>query len=91
MRFIEFLTETSNFKKLQQNKKPLTKEERKLVMKKKAVWHHGLNGGETPAVWKSVDDKGNITYVTHTHRAYNTSRTLKGAINRFHTFIKGTA
>lgn len=85
------LTEAGEFKDLQKNKQPLTPEERKIVMDKKAVWH--FNGGApSPAVWKSVNPKTNkVTYVTHTHRAYNTAPTLKGAIGRFHSFIKSTA
>ena len=38
---------------LKERRVPLTPEERKLVMESKAVWHHGPNGEETPAVWKS--------------------------------------
>lgn len=80
------------FKTLQQNKEPLTPEEREQVMKSGAVWHMGSdNGAASPAVWKSSDSKGKRTYVTHTHRAYNTAPTLRGAISRFHKFIKGTA
>ena len=60
-------------------------------MDKKAVWHRGPGGQESPAVWKSVDKNGKTTYVTHTHRVYNTARTLKGAIGRYHRFIKSTA
>ena len=86
------LCEGSNdFKSLQKNKKPLTDEERQECFKCKAVWHHSPNGGETPAVWKSEDKKGDMTYVTHTHRAFNTAPTLKGAIDRYHKFIKGTS
>lgn len=89
----EILTEGgAQFDKLQKNKKPLTPEEREQVMKAKAVWHHGPNGEATPAVWKSVDPKTKkTTYVTHTHRAYNTATTLKGAISKYHSFIKDTA
>jgi len=83
------------FKKLQKHKKPLTPEERALVMKSKAVWnfHFGRDGKRqaTPAVWKSVQPDGRTIYVTNTHRAFNTAPTVKGAINRYHTFIKGTA
>lgn len=88
---IMLLTESSEFKKLQQNKVPLTPEERKIVMDRKAVWH--FNGGApSPAVWKSVDPKTKkTTYITNTHRAYNTAPTLKGAIGRYHSFIKSTA
>ena len=89
--FREFLKEQSEFQKLQKNKVSLTAEEREEVMKRKAIWHHGPNGEETPAVWKSVDKNGKATYVTNTHRAYNTAPTLKGAIGRYHDFIKGTA
>ena len=81
----------SKFKILQDNKKPLTPEERDIVMQANAVWHHGPNGEPSPAVWKSVDKMGKVTYVTHTHRAYQTRPTLRGAINTFHSFIKTTA
>ncbi len=60
------------------------------VMKSKAVWHHGPKGEETPAVWKSIV-KGETYFITNTHRAYNITRTLKGTIDRYHKFIKGTA
>ena len=91
--FQEFLLERANaFEILKKNRKPLTDEERKECMDSKAVWHHGPKGEETAAVWKSVNPKtGEITYVTNTHRAYNTATTLKGAIERYHKFIKGTA
>ena len=78
------------FDVLKKNKVELTDEERAEVMKAKAVWHHGPNGEETPAVWKSEVD-GKTWYVTNTHRAYNIRPTLKGAISRYHKFIKGTA
>ena len=98
MRFVEFLTEwelieerKSSFEILQKNKVPLTAEEREEVMTKKAVWHHGPHGEETPAVWKSKGRNGKFTYVTNTHRAYNKAPTLKGAIARYHNFIKITA
>lgn len=90
MRFTEFLVE-SKFDNLKKNKKPLTDEERAEVMKAKAVWHHGLNGEATPAVWKSVDKNGKTTYITNTHRVYNTAPTLKGAIHKYHTVVKQTA
>lgn len=77
--------ETNSFKALQDNKKSLTEEERAIVKEKKATWSDGRS-----AVWKSEKD-GKTTYVTHTHRAYNTAPTLKGAIGRFHDFIKSTA
>lgn len=89
----KFLNEAkkSKFKKLEDNKVPLTDEERKKVMDADAVWHHGLNGKPSPAVWKSIDKNGKVTYVTNTHRAYQDRPTLKGAISIYHSFIKGTS
>ena len=78
------------FKVLEKNKVPLTDDERNEVMNRKAVWHHGPNGEETPAVWKSKVN-GKEVFITNTHRAYNATTTLKGAIKRYHDFIKGTA
>ena len=91
MKLRELIEKKSKFQVLQDNKVKLDPEERAEVMKKKAVWH--FNGGApSPAVWKSKNPKtGKITYITNTHRAYNTAPTLKGAINRYHKFIKGTA
>jgi hypothetical protein len=87
---LEYLCE-GEFKRLQRNKVPLTPEERKEVMDKKAVWHFSGRGA-SPTVWKSIDPKTKkVTYITNTHRAYNTAPTLKGAISRYHKFIKGTA
>lgn len=106
MRFIEYLLEDwnmltektkSKFEKLQDNKIPLEPEEREICLKRKSVWHHGTHDSKcsphckVPAVWKSKNKDGKITYVTNTHRAYNTAPTLKGAIKKFHDFIKGTA
>lgn len=94
------LEKQSEFSKLEKNKVPLTPEERAEVFKQDAVWHYGYsidpNTGEkvqkVSAVWKSKDPKtGEITYITNTHRAWNKAPTLKGAISRYHKFIKGTA
>lgn len=85
------LTEATDFKKLKKNRVELTDEERAECMKREAVWHFSPKNKPSPAVWKSVNDDGDVTYVTNTHRAYNTAKTLKGAIGRFHKFIKGTA
>lgn len=81
----------SSMEILKENKIPLTDDERAKCLKEKAVWHHGPNGEESPAVWKSKNSKGKITYVTNTHRAYNTADTLEGCIKKFHDFIKSTA
>lgn len=85
------ITESTEYKTLEKNKVPLTPEEREEVMKSKAIWHHGPKGAPSPAVWKSKGKDGKFTYVTATHRAFNTAKTLKGAISRYHKFIKGTA
>ncbi|HAM40061.1 MAG TPA: hypothetical protein DCP69_01645 [Candidatus Omnitrophica bacterium] len=84
------MAKKSHFQVLKENKKPLSKAERDVVMKAKAVWHHGPNGEKTPAVWKS-EINGKPVYVTNTHRAYQDAPTVKGAISKFHKTIKGTA
>lgn len=82
----------SKFEKLEDNKIPLTDEERKKVMDADAVWHFSHLNKPTPAVWKSKDKKtGKVSYVCHTHRAFQERPTLKGAISIFHSFIKGTS
>ena len=82
----------SKFKIFQDNKVALTPEEHKEVIDRKAVWHNNPNGGVSSAVWKSVHPKtGKVTYITNTHRAWNQAPSLKGAIGRYHKFIKGTA
>lgn len=82
------------YKDFMKNKVPLTPEERALVMKRKAVWHfhHGRDGKKqaTPAVGKAVIN-GKTWFETHTHRAINYAPTVRGAIARYHAFIKGTA
>lgn len=79
------------YKALKEGKVPLKPEERDLVMKRKAVWHLGNhNGKPSSAVFKSVVN-GKTWYTTSTHRAYNVTPTLKGTIERYHKFIKGTA
>lgn len=82
----------TEFERLQSDKVPLTPEERKTCLDQDAVWHHGPSGAPSPAVWKSVNPRTKkVTFVTNTHRAYNTASTLKGAIGRYHKFIKDTA
>lgn len=85
------LLESPEFKTLKDNKIPLTDEERDECMKADAVWHHGPNGEKTCAIWKSKKKDGKIVYGCNTHRAYNIAPTLKGAIGKFHSFIKETA
>jgi hypothetical protein len=91
MRFKNYLNEKkSEFEVLKKNKIPLSDEERDKVMKAKAVWHHGPNGEETAAVWKSKNSNGDVKYCCNTHRAYKVADTLGGAIKHF-DFIKTTA
>ena len=89
----QFLIETSEIESLKKNKIPLTDEERQTCLDNKAVWnnHPDPKKNPVPAVWKSKGKDGKMTYVTNTHRAYNKAPTLKGAIARYHDFIKGTA
>lgn len=86
---MEMLTESPRQETLKKNKKPLTDEERNEVMKRGAVWHHGPNGAETPAIWKAVVN-GKTWYCCNTHRAIQIKPTLKGAIKAF-DFIKTTS
>jgi len=80
------------FKVLKRFKVPLSPEERALVMARGATWnnHPDPKKNPIPAVWKSIVN-GKTWYVTNTHRAYNVTPTLKGTINRYHAYIKGTA
>ncbi len=78
------------FKALQKGRVELAPEERALVIKRDARWSSGSRGQRNLAVFKSLVN-GKTWYTTHTHRAFNVTPTLKGTINRFHKFIKGTA
>lgn len=89
----------SEFEKLQDNKIPLTDEERKECFKQDATWGYassidpntGKKVQKVCAIWKSKNKDGKITYISHTHRSYNTAKSLQAAINKFHNFIKSTA
>ena len=89
----------SKFDKIQDNKVPLTDEERKECFKQDAVWHYassinpitGKKEQKVCAIWKSKDKDGKITYGCNTHRAYQTRKSLQAAINIYHNFIKGTS
>ena len=81
----------SSLEILKENRKPLSDEERAKCMKAKAVWHHGPEGEETPAVWKSENSKGEVVYVSNTHRVYQTAPTIEGIIRKFHEVVKESA
>ena len=104
MSLIKLAKYNYTMKELKDLRVELTRPEFNEIMDRKAVWHHGSNGEETPAVWKaqdvkkSIKDAGNkltlkpeFCFITNTHRAMSISPTLKGAINKYHSFIKGTA
>lgn len=104
MSLIKIAKHRYKLKDLEKYRTELTKPELDEIFKRKAVWHHGQNGEETSAIWKSQDvdrslkeagsnkaPKVHFLYITNTHRAMATSPTLKGAINKYHNFIKGTA
>ncbi len=96
---VEELLLENEYSILQKNKVPLSKEERIECFKRDAVWHYassinpitGKNEKKVCAVWKAKNKDGTFTYITNTHRAWNKADTLKSAINKFHSFIKGTA
>jgi hypothetical protein len=79
-----------DYKYLKKHRIPLTDEERNLVISRKAVWHHGLDGEETPAIWKARSKSGVILYGCNTHRAMQIKKSLQGAIKAF-DFIKTTS
>ncbi len=89
----------NEYQRLQDNKVPLTDDERKEIFKRDAVWHYassidpntGKKVEKVSAVWKGKDSSGKLWYITNTHRAWQKRPTLKGAINIYHSFIKGTA
>jgi hypothetical protein len=89
--FSKFLTEAYKFAALQANKKPLSENERQKVLAAKATFNRGKNGQPSSAIWKSQDSQGNTVYVANTHRAFAVSKTLEGAIRKFHSEIKDTA
>lgn len=85
------LHEAYKFELLKKRRIPLTDEERKEAMEAGAVWHHGPGGSKSCAIWKSKKPNGDIVYVTHTHRTYQTSPSLKEIIKLFHDVVKDTA
>ena len=89
--FLESVNEARSpkMKVLKDNRIELDDDERKEVMRRGAVWHHGKDGKPTPAVWKS-EVRGKTYYVCNTHRAAQVKPTLKGAIRAF-DFIKTTS
>ncbi len=90
MRAFELFEKKSEMEVLKDNKIPLDDKERAKVMKAGAVWHHGPEGKESPAVWKSKNSSGKVKYVCNTHRAYQAKDTLAAAIKAF-DFIEGTS
>lgn len=89
--FKTFIGEGYDMKSLKSRKEPLSDQERSEVMSRDAVWHMNGDDNPTPAVWKSKDSKGKPLFVSNTHRAMAVEKTLKAAINKFHSFIKGTS
>lgn len=83
----EMYKQATTIKELRKHQTQLSSEEKKIIDEGKAVWGDGSR-----AVWKSVDPKtGKATFVTNTHRAACAKPTVKGAVGKFHSFIKSTA
>lgn len=80
-----------DFETLEKHGVGLTDEERAEVMRRKATWHHGPKGEETPAVRKSTID-GEDWYWCGTHRSWSGAKpTLAGAVNAYHRSVKRTS
>jgi len=84
------LAESVQIKTLKDHQKPLSEPERQQVMKAKAVWHMGKDGGPSPAVKKSVV-RGRTYFWSATHRCYQSASTLKQAIRDFHKVVEPSA
>lgn len=91
MKLIDLQEGTLDIKDVKKRKIPLEPTERKKAMDAGAVWHHGPNGKETCAIWKSKKANGDIIYGCNTHRLWQYANTLDGAIKKFHDVVKDTA
>ena len=85
------IKESFDFKTLKKRKVALEPEERDEAMKAKAVWHPGNHDKPVCAIWKSKKANGEVVYGCNTHRVFQVAPTLKGAIEKFHSVVKGTA
>lgn len=81
------LLESPKMKTLEKNKVDLEPDERKRVMKAKAVWPFGKKGTYSPAVHKAVID-GKAWYWSSTHRLYHVDKTLSAAIKNFFKIVE---
>jgi hypothetical protein len=72
---------------LKKHRQKLSDHERQQVVDGGAVWHHGPGGKPSPAVWKSSVN-GKTWYVSNTHRCYDCSPSLRGAIRAFHSKVE---
>jgi hypothetical protein len=81
------LLESPKIKTMEKNKVDLDPEERKQVMKAKAVWPFGKNGADSPAVHKAVVD-GKTWYWSSTHRLCHVDKTLAAAIKNFFKIVE---
>jgi hypothetical protein len=88
---LQLLSESGpQYDTLEKNKVKLTDEERNKVMNAAATWHHGKNGGATPAIKKSVI-RGKTYFYCNTHRCYQSAKTLDAAINKFFKTVEPSA
>ncbi len=71
-----------SLKVLKKHRQQLEPEERRMVLRRKAVWHDTGERKPTPGVWKAVVD-GKSWYVSNTHRAVSIKPNLGAAIRAF--------
>jgi hypothetical protein len=86
----ELLLESPTIATLEKHRIGLEPGERQQIMRAKAVWHHGKNGAESPAIHKAIVG-GKTWWWSNTHRCGQVRPTLKGAIRSFYDIVKPSA
>jgi hypothetical protein len=88
MKLLSLLLEGGpKFQTLKDNTVKLTDEEHEKVMDAKAVWHMGKDGAATPAI-KKAEINGKTHYYSHTHRCFQSAKTLDEAIKLWREVVK---
>ena len=76
-----------DFDILEKYKVKLTDTERAQVMKAGAVWHFSQNDKPSPAIKKSVV-RSKTYFYCNTHRCFQSTKTLNGAIKKFFDVVE---